>query len=151
METLAGWADSGAGESGGIGEARRDIESALAVVRAAIAKGVEWERKWAELVEDISRRTDQANNPDRLTVHWDGDVRLLNPSDTLSLQSEILQGFHFRLEWLGKNEIKIRAAEPPQPKVVSREWITKLRRTMAFGQHEETKQMLRELGIEVEP
>jgi len=33
---------------------------ALAVIRAALAKGVEWERKWAELVETVASRTDQA-------------------------------------------------------------------------------------------
>ena len=41
------------------GYAKQDA-AALAVIRAALAKGVEWERKWAELVETVASRTDQA-------------------------------------------------------------------------------------------
>jgi hypothetical protein len=37
-----------------------NAQTALAVIRAALAKGVEWERKWAELVETVASRTDQA-------------------------------------------------------------------------------------------
>ena len=38
----------------------RDTMAALAVIRAALAKGAGAERRYAELVEDVSRRTDQA-------------------------------------------------------------------------------------------
>jgi hypothetical protein len=36
------------------------ILSDYSAIRAAISKGVEWERRYSELVEDVSRRTDQA-------------------------------------------------------------------------------------------
>ena len=41
-------------------DARTAYTAALAVIKSALAKGVEWERRYAELVEDVSRRTDQA-------------------------------------------------------------------------------------------
>jgi len=42
------------------GQTLEDCENSLAVIRAALAKGAGAERRYAELVEDVSRRTDQA-------------------------------------------------------------------------------------------
>jgi hypothetical protein len=105
-------------------------EAALDVMRAALSKQ-------ASVFSDL------------LTVHWEGDVRLLNLGDTLSFQSEILKGLHFRLEWFGKNEIKVRAAEPPAPVSVTSEWVEDLIATNMPRYVSRAERMLREKGIEV--
>ena len=60
MDTLRVFGMSGASETGDIPASEREILAALAVIQAALSKGVEWEKRYAELVEDTSRRTDQA-------------------------------------------------------------------------------------------
>jgi hypothetical protein len=38
----------------------KDEVTDAAVIQAALSKGVEWERRYAELVETVANRTDQA-------------------------------------------------------------------------------------------
>ncbi len=67
----------------------------VAVIRAALAKGVEAERRYAELVEDVSRRTDQAKGDkskvvgrewvyDTVVKHWP-DCDFLRPARVADL------------------------------------------------------------------